>query len=211
MTEVVIVDYGIGNLLSVARALEMVGAMPVLSADPQVISNADRLILPGVGAFGYCMQQIIDRHLEEPILRFAEKQRPLLGICVGMQVLHSLGEEYGEHRGLGLIKGMVKKIPAIGASNQQHKLPFIGWSKLNLNKSALSSRFNQVLSEKHFYFVHSYMAVPESPDHVLAYYTYNGVDIVAATQKDHFIGLQCHPEKSANSGLDFLRIFVRNI
>lgn len=206
MKEVVVVDYGIGNLLSVARALEHVGAKAVLSSDFQTIVNADRLILPGVGAFGHCMKEIRERKLIEPIQTFIQKQRPLLGICVGMQVLHTVGMEFGKHAGLSLIDGVVDKIPNTSRPNRVHKIPYVGWAKLTINSNA-SHPFIGALKDQWFYFVHGFMATPSQAQHVLAYYQYNDVSIAACTAKGNIMGVQFHPEKSAQSGLKLLEYF----
>jgi glutamine amidotransferase len=208
MSRVLIVDYGIGNLLSVARAFEKVGCQPVITSDHKLIANADRLVLPGVGAFGHCMDEINARSLKEPIIEFVSKKRPLLCICVGMQVLHSIGKEFGEHKGLGFIEGMVDKIPQSAMHNIIHKLPYVGWSKLIVNEKANSSKYSEALIDKWFYFVHGFMATPKNESDILAYYNYNDVKVVACTAKDNIIGTQFHPEKSSEAGLSFIKRFI---
>lgn len=208
MSRVVVVDYGVGNLLSVSRALECVGSDAVLSSSPSEIMNADRLVLPGVGAFGDCMVEINTRGLADAIVGFASTERPLLGICVGMQVLHSIGKEFGNHKGLGLISGTVDKIPATKADRTPHKVPHIGWAQLHVNKANTEDKLSSNLEGKWFYFVHGYMAIPSNEDDILAHYDYNGRNITACTHKDNIYGFQFHPEKSGEDGLRLLEKFL---
>jgi glutamine amidotransferase len=129
-TRVVVVDYGVGNLLSVCRALEACGAVVELTESNERIAAADRIVVPGVGAFGDCMHELERRALIRPILDFIGSGRPLLGICVGLQMLMEVGEEFGEHAGLGVVPGRVRAIPATGADGKRHKIPHIGWNAL---------------------------------------------------------------------------------
>ncbi len=208
MNRVVVVDYGVGNLLSVSRALECAGSNVVLTSSPSEIMSADRLVLPGVGAFGDCMREISKRGLAEAIVGFAVTQRPLLGICVGMQVLHSIGKEFGDHKGLDLIKGTVDKIPSTKADNTSHKVPHIGWAQLHVNKASAENKLSPSLEGKWFYFVHGYMAIPSNEGDILAHYDYNGRNITACTHKDNIYGFQFHPEKSGEDGLRLLEKFL---
>ncbi len=208
MKKVVLVDYGVGNLLSVSRALEVAGSNVILSSNPNEILNAERLVLPGVGAFGDCMKEIAKRNLAEAIIGFAGKNRPLLGICIGMQVLHSVGKEFGEHLGLNLIGGVVDKIPNTKVDGSMHKTPQIGWAKLYMNKANTENRLSPMLENNWFYFVHGYMASPSIDDDILAYYDYNGRKITACTHKGNIYGVQFHPEKSGKNGLKLLEKFL---
>lgn len=209
---VTVIDYGVGNLYSVQRALEHCGASRVVvSGEPHDIKAADRLILPGVGAFGDGMKGLRDRSLIEPILAYAESGRPLLGICLGMQMLATESEENGLHRGLNLIPGRVEMISNRKADGSRRKVPFVGWSDLIRSASRGS---NSVLQDSDFgrsvYLVHSFHVVPTSPEDVLAVYEYDGVEVTAAIHKDNLTGFQFHPERSGEVGLGILRSFLRS-
>jgi glutamine amidotransferase len=210
MVDVVIVDYGMGNIKSVQRGLEKVGASAVLSADAETIVNANRLLLPGVGAFEDGMKGLGDAGVIPAIEEFVQKGGPLLGICLGMQMLLDKSEEHGLHQGLGFIPGEVVEIPRNG-SNGTRKIPHIGWSALR--RPELRGNWNTTILQDtdeggYFYFVHSYMAIPARNTDLLAHCEYEGVKITAAVQHENITGLQFHPEKSGESGLKILRQFV---
>lgn len=190
--KVTIVDYGIGNLLSVQRALMFNGAEVSFARDADSVLRAERLVVPGVGAFKHCMEVLEEFELKESLVEFAACGRPYLGICVGMQMLMDRSNEFGEYAGLGLIPGEVNKIEVPG-----ERIPFIGWKAVDL----LERR-------NYFYFVHSYQALPENDDHRWASYNLGGSEITAAVRRDNVIGVQFHPEKSARDGLDFIRYFL---
>jgi imidazole glycerol-phosphate synthase subunit HisH len=212
LVQVTVVDYGIGNLFSVCRALEHCSAEVTLTSDPALIQTAPRLVLPGVGAFADGMQGLRDRGLIEPILHYAASGRPLLGICLGMQMLATASEEFGKHRGLGLIPGRVVAIPDHTTSGQPHKIPHIGWNGL-LAPAGVS--WNETLlgdtSEgTAVYLVHSYAVTPDDPAHRLADCVYGGHRICAAIRRDNIVGCQFHPEKSGEVGLRILRRFLQD-
>lgn len=200
MAEVTVVDYGVGNLKSVARAFEHVGARVAITSDASAIARAERLVLPGVGAFGHCMQELRARGLVTPILDFAATGRPFLGICVGMQIMLSVGKEFGEHQGLGLIPGRVCRIPAA-------RLPSIGWMRLEKQASWQGTPLEGTPEGSPVYFVHSFAAVPDDQAAVLATYDCDGVRVTAAIGKGHLAGVQFHPEKSAEAGLAMIERF----
>ncbi len=212
MTKTVhVVDYGAGNLFSVARALERVGGFAKMVTSPEEILSADRLILPGVGAFEPCMRHLRDAGLAEPIIEFAKSGRPFLGICVGMQMLFDYSMEFGQHQGLGLIAGLVSEIPTNDSADSR-KVPHIGWAALQLPQSR-NSWARTVLAglqpgHSSAYFVHSYSCVPDDPTHWLAEVDYAGFNICAAVQKENIFGFQCHPEKSSAAGLKILHNFL---
>lgn len=211
MSRVTIVDYGVGNLKSVARAFEFAGAQVNVTSNAQDIENADRLILPGVGAFGSCMEELTRRDLTQPILNFTQKQKPFMGICVGMQIMLSIGEEFGEHKGLGLIPGRVKHMPQTGADGKPHTLPYIGWAELKLPKHRqdwIGTPLAKTIPSSSVYFLHSYAAIPDDPSAVLAQYHYDGQAVTAAIIKDHLTGMQFHPEKSAQAGITIIQQFL---
>jgi glutamine amidotransferase len=210
--KIVVVDYGIGNLFSVRRAVEYCGAcsVSVTSVDKEILS-ADKLILPGVGAFGDGMSGLRERELVEPIIEFAKSGKQILGICLGMQLLLSVSEEFGEHQGLNLIPGRVVPIPKkIDENGAIRKIPFIGWTKLsqpydvNMEKSHL----NGLGSNDSIYLVHSYHVEPESQKYILATYDYSGFSVTAAIFKENIVGYQFHPEKSGPVGLKILNNFI---
>ena len=207
MTQVTIVDYGIGNLRSVQRAFAHVGASVELTSDIAKIAAAERLVLPGVGAFGHCMSELKARGLIQPLLDFAASGRPFLGICVGMQVMLSVGEEFGEHAGLGLIPGRVRAIPKTNASGKANILPSIGWMPLKASSSWNGTLLTHIGEQSPMYFVHSFAAEPEDASAKLAVYDFGGSQVTAAIGKGNLIGLQFHPEKSAAAGLTLIKEF----
>ena len=210
MPIVTVIDYGIGNLLSVARAFAHCGVHVNLSADPNQIINADFLVLPGVGAFANGMAGLKERGLVEPIKEFVTRERPFLGICLGMQMMLDRSEEFGEHTGLGLIPGTVVAISPIGADGAPHKIPYIGWNEIVPPPSISweNTIFRRTPHKTSFYFVHSYAAVPVSPLHRLADSNYDGLTIAAAIRKDNLYGCQFHPEKSGQHGITVLKSFL---
>lgn len=212
-TTVSIVDYDVGNLLSVWRAVEKCGAAPAMVSDGAGILAAERLILPGVGAFGDCIAALRARDLVEPLLEYARTGKPMLGICVGMQMMLEWSGEFGHHAGLGIIAGTVDAIPPANAAGVRHKVPHIGWSDLELPRGANDNRWaGSVLAEvppgTPAYFVHSFTAVPADPSHRLADAYYNGCLVAAAVRRENVTGTQFHPEKSGEVGLRILSAFL---
>ena len=211
---VAIVDYGVGNLLSVGRAVAAAGGEPRLVGTPGEIAAAERLLLPGVGAFGHCMAVLRERGLIEPIRAFAATGRPFLGICVGMQVMLEVGTEFGRHDGLGLIAGTVEAIPATGADGTSHKIPHIGWSPLARpagGRAWAGTLLDGIPADSSVYFVHSFAAQPALPAHRLADTDYHGRAIAAAIGRDNLAGCQFHPEKSGPVGLRILANFIQGL
>ncbi|GAB3439350.1 imidazole glycerol phosphate synthase subunit HisH [Insolitispirillum peregrinum] len=213
MKRVVLVDYGVGNLLSVARALSACDGEVTISGDPAIIAAADRLVLPGVGAYGDCMAELGHRGLTERVKSYADTGRPLLGICVGMQILFEGTEEFGFHAGLGLLPGQVRAIPATTGDGQPHKIPHIGWTTItppagqNVDSWQGTILMN-VEPGSTCYFVHSFTAQPTIPAHRLADADYHGRTISAAVHHDNLSGTQFHPEKSGQVGLSILSAFL---
>lgn len=208
--DVVLVDYGVGNLLSVARAFEACQAKVVLTDDPKIIAAAERVILPGVGAIGDCLAELRHRNLVEPVLAFARSGRPMLGICVGMQVLLEVGEEFGEHKAFGLIRGSVKPIPNTTADGRPHKIPHIGWTALTPppGRDWKNTVLADVEPGSTCYFVHSFTANCDDPANVLAVSDYHGRQVTAAVQTGRVFGVQFHPEKSGRTGLAIVSRFL---
>ncbi len=208
--EVTVIDYGLGNLLSVQRGLEHCGATVTLTADPEQILGARRVVLPGVGAFANAMQALHQLDLVAVIRELAHRQTPLLGICLGMQLLLDESEEFGSTQGLGLIPGRVIPVPAQGLTGEMQKIPHIGWSAL---QPSVSDDWSGTLlqdnkSGEAAYFVHSFMAVPTDPVHRIAESAYGGHKIAAVIGRDQITGCQFHPEKSGEVGLKILRRFI---
>jgi glutamine amidotransferase len=208
---VTVVDYGLGNLFSVAHALEKSAAQVVLTDKPDEIARAERLVLPGVGAFYQGMQGLRERDLIDPVLAFARSGRPMLGICLGMQMLFTSSIEFGEHQGLGLIDGLIVPIQPLDENGNSLKVPHIGWRPL-LQPPARASWGTSVLSGlspgAHAYFVHSFTANPTHEADRLADAYYGSARISAAVQRDNIFGCQFHPEKSAGAGLRIIEAFL---
>lgn len=209
--EIAVIDYGAGNLLSVQRGLEYCGAKVILTADPTVILSSKRVVLPGVGAFPDAMQKLRRLGLVDTIHELAERKIPLLGICLGMQLLLDESEEFGVTLGLGLIPGRVIPIPSHTVSGVKQKVPHIGWSELQVASS--TADWQRSLLEDNSpgdaaYFVHSFMAVPLNLAHRKADCLYGGQRIAAMIGREQIVGCQFHPEKSGAVGLKILHKFV---
>lgn len=205
---IVLVDYGRGNLFSVRQALEAAGTEPVISSDPKTIATADRIVLPGVGAFGDGMASLADRRLLEPLREFAGSGRPLLGICLGMQMLFDIGEEFGIHEGLGLLPGKVKEIPKTTAEGKRHKVPHIGWNRLQISDHWQGTVLEGIPERTEVYFLHSFAAYLSSTEALVANVFYNDQPITAVVRRENVHGCQFHPEKSGEAGLAILRRFA---
>lgn len=210
--KVVVVDSGMGNVFSICNALQHCGAEVTLSASAADILSAQRIVLPGVGSFREGMKALKGPGLDEMILEFSHKERPILGICLGMQVLLEIGEEFGEWPGLNLIPGRVVKIPDRDSEGSKHKIPQIGWNQIYPPSQAKDRWEKSILShtapQSMVYFVHSYHAVPANTDHILALCNYHGLEITAAVKKDNIFGCQFHPEKSGKTGLGTFKKFM---
>lgn len=211
MVKITLVDYGIGNILSVQRAFEYCGAQVMTTDDPQTIKNADFLVLPGVGAFADGMRGLSERGLTEAILEFVSKERPFLGICLGMQMMMGESEEFGVHEGLGLIPGRVVRIPDQDVHGIRQKIPHIGWNSLVLpgeKENWKGTILEGIEIGETVYFVHSFTAVPINSTNRLADAYYNGQLISAAIQSGYLYGCQFHPEKSGVTGLKIINNFL---
>lgn len=198
---IAIIDYGMGNLRSVQKAIERVGGSAAITTDPAVLQQASGLILPGVGAFGDAMANLRDRSLVGPLLGQINDGKPLLGICLGMHLLFDESEEMGRHQGLGVLPGRVLRFP-----ETELKVPHIGWNQLHLQRQ--SPLLAGVPDDSYAYFVHSYYVKPESMDMVIATTDY-GIDYASMVATGNIYGAQFHPEKSQDIGLQIMRNFVR--
>ena len=202
MAMTAVIDYDAGNLMSVEKALTFLGGQPVITRDPEAIMSADRIVLPGVGAFGDAMNRLRQYGLDEVIRQAAALEIPLLGICLGMQLLFEESEESPGVPGLGLLPGKIRKIPPAPGL----KIPHMGWNDLGIRRD---SRLFQGVPEGSFvYFVHSYYLKAEREEDAAAWTDY-GVRIHAAVERDCLFGCQFHPEKSSETGLQILRNFLR--
>lgn len=209
--EVVVVDYGAGNLLSVQRGLEYCGATVVLTADPVKILSASHVVLPGVGAFANAMQALERLDLVTVLRKVGRSKSRLLGICLGMQLLLEESEEFGSTYGLGLIPGRVISIPKLTVSGSPQKIPHIGWGELM--RSDVCDNWSDTLLQdikegQSTYFVHSYMSMPSDDSDRIADCFYGGHKVPAVIRRNQIIGCQFHPEKSGEIGLKILRRFI---
>ena len=198
---IAIIDYGVGNLFSLRSSLNKIGADTVVTADPAVIASADKLILPGVGAFADAAKKLRDSGLDKVIKAEAAAGKPIMGICLGMQMLFEKSYEYGEHEGLGLLKGSV--VPMEGSIPANLKIPHIGWNALKFEKE--SKLFKYIKEGDCVYFVHSFYA-SGCEDSLIATAEY-GRELTAAVARDNVMGCQFHPEQSGDVGLNILRAF----
>ena len=199
---IAIVDYGVGNLFSLNCSLQAIGADSIVTADPAVLSAADKIILPGVGAFEDAANKLRQSGLADVLKQLAASGKPLMGICLGMQLLFEKSYEYGEHEGLGLIPGAVKPIADVIPAD--YKIPHIGWNALRFRQD--HPLFRYIQDGDCVYFVHSFYAA-DCDDAVIADAEY-GAPLTAAVAKGNVMGCQFHPEKSGNVGLAILRAFA---
>jgi imidazole glycerol-phosphate synthase subunit HisH len=209
VSAVTIVDYGVGNLRSLSRAFEVVGTRVSFARDRAGMLRGGPLVLPGVGAFGHCVERVARAGLAQGIVDAVRGGRPLLGICVGMQILFDVGTEFGAHAGLGLLGGSVERIPVKESPDRrQPKLPHIGWAPLDVTERGRSSLFEAVRPGTRQYFLHSYHASPEDRSIIAATTVYGDATICAAVSQENVHGVQFHPEKSGPAGLALLARFL---
>jgi len=201
-----IVNYGMGNLHSVAKALEKAGGKAELVADAEKLKEYDRIVLPGVGAFRDCMAALRDSGMVAALKEQLAAGTPFLGICLGMQVLLDVSHEFGTYRGLGLIPGAVNPFPESHAE-RGFKIPHMGWNDVILSSSRPVHPVLAPLAGEQVYYVHSYYCAPENPDHMLAACSYGDYPFAAAVGRDNLIAVQFHPEKSQRAGLAMLEAF----
>lgn len=201
--KVAIINYGMGNLSSVRRAFEEIGADPVIASYPAILYEADHVVLPGVGAFSEGMGRLADGGWLATLHDVVKNlHKPLLGICLGMQMLATRGDEGGSTQGLGLIPGQVQRLDTLGC---QMRIPHVGWNEVRYKSQDVL--FQNVPDSSDFYFVHSYAFLPESEEHLVATVPY-GFDVAAAVRNEHIFGCQFHPEKSSKTGRQLLKNFM---
>ncbi len=200
---IAIIDYNMGNLASVKNAFAKLGQESVVESNPDKFKEYDKLILPGVGAFGDAMQHLKERHMVEAIKAFAKSGKPMLGICLGMQLLFERSQEFGEHEGLGLIKGNVVKFDN-EKFDESLKVPHMGWNRMFTKEHPL---FEGLDDEHYLYFVHTYHVTCKDEDDIIGE-TYYGYKFTSAVAHDNIMGIQPHPEKSHKNGLKILENFI---
>lgn len=198
---ITIVDYGMGNLRSVQKAFEKIGAEAAIADHPMAIANAKRLVLPGVGAFRDAIAELRRKDLVEPVKDHVAAGKPFLGICLGLQLLFDVSFEGGEHEGLGILRGQVERFP----EDSGLKVPHMGWNRLR--RAGRQPGLAGIPDDAHFYFVHSYHVVPED-DEVVAARTDYILPFVSAVSRDNLFAAQFHPEKSQTHGMQLLRNFA---
>ena len=219
--KVAIVDYGMGNLFNLEKVIRHLGGAPHFAENSSAVHSAERLILPGVGAFGDGIANLQKMGFVEPLVKFAKSGRPFLGICLGMQLFMTQSEEFGLHQGLNLIAGRVQRLPNPGPSGLFYKIPHVGWNALEVSdsrkgiKSNAAGRWAGTIFQKLdegacVYFVHSFIVVPRSPSVVLSETAYGNNNFCSALQQGNLSGCQFHPELSGESGLQILRNFLFN-
>tara|TARA_Y100001970_G_scaffold292985_1_gene437017 strand:- start:505 stop:1176 length:672 start_codon:yes stop_codon:yes gene_type:complete len=206
--KIVIIDYKLGNLFSIQNALARIGQNCEISSNSQQIANADALILPGVGSFKEAMNSLKHLDLINPLKDFINTGKPLLGICLGFQLLFSESEEFGHHQGLDVIEGKIKKFQP----SNTLRVPHIGWNKLTIpnEKSWKKSPFKELKDNSMVYFVHSYYASVSNKNHILSNTTYDTITFPSSIMKDNIFATQFHPEKSGNIGINILKNWALN-
>ncbi|OGP94487.1 MAG: imidazole glycerol phosphate synthase, glutamine amidotransferase subunit [Deltaproteobacteria bacterium RBG_16_47_11] len=204
MSRIVIIDYGMGNLRNVQKGFEKIGFEARLTRNKNEIGRASAIVLPGVGAFKDCMENLEKYGLVEILLRSIEKGKPYLGICLGLQVLFSESKEFGSHRGLNLIQGRVVRFEP----DPEHKVPHMGWNTIEKEKEV--PMLQGIESGDFFYFVHSYYVIPDKTQWISSFTTY-GKPFVSSIWKENLFATQFHPEKSQQKGLRILENFVKSI
>jgi len=203
---ITIIDYEMGNLRSVEKAFEKLGFDARVSNNPDDLLTTDKIVLPGVGAFKDCITNLHDGGFVEPLLQHIEADKPLLGICVGMQMLFDESEEFGRHKGLGLIPGKVVRFPTgMEEGGERLKVPHMGWNTIQIKRPA--PIFRDTAEGSYVYFVHSYYCAADNPDDVAANCRYGDIEFTAAIWRDNLMATQFHPEKSQDVGLKIFENF----
>lgn len=201
---IAVIDYGMGNLRSVSKAVEYVGGDVIVTDDKEKIKDAEAIILPGVGAFKDAVKNLRERNLWETVITEVEKGKPFLGICLGLHLLFEKGYEFGEENGLGIIKGKVVRFEL----PHDYKIPHMGWNQVSIKKN--SPFLKEIKEGEFFYFVHSYYVKPEDKSVILTTTDY-GIEFVSSIEKDNVIATQFHPEKSQKAGLKLLSNFLEMV
>ena len=198
-----IIDYGVGNIFSVEQACNKAGIQTLIISDPKKIDQVDALILPGVGSYKTAMKNLNEKKLINPLISFANSGKYFVGICLGMQLLLTKSYEFGEQKGLNLIKGDVKKFLFRNEEKKKYPIPQIQWNQLNVVKNKAISPLNQFKSGDYMYFVHSYYCDTENKKNIVSTTHYGSIEYPSIIRKNNIIGIQFHPEKSGENGLKF--------
>lgn len=208
MTTIAVIDYGVGNIKSICRALDKSGVEVCLTKERGEVLSSDGVVLPGVGAFAHGMEKLIDQGLDEVLREFAASGKPILGICLGMQMLFDQSTEFGETKGLGLIPGIVQKLETLDESHE--KLPHVSWNEIKLGNCTdwEETILNNIKDGEDMYFVHSYYVQPANDEDVLSKTVYSQFEYCSTVKHQSIYGCQYHPEKSANAGLKIIKNFV---
>ena len=209
---IAIIDYQISNIFSVKHAFDSLGKKSIVTSDPKVVLKAKAAILPGVGAFGDCMTNLRNFHLVDAIEKFIKSGRPFMGVCLGLQLLFSQSAEFGQHRGIGVIEGEVKKFPARNQKNKLIRVPQISWNQVYHKKNTLAnwqtSPLNTLKNNEYMYFIHSYYVQPKDKGIICSYTNYSGFEYCSSIIKDNIFAVQFHPEKSGPRGIEIYRNWV---
>jgi len=212
LKNIVIIDYGLSNLFSVKHACSHFGFNATIVSDRNRLENADAIILPGVGAFGKAMENLNQLDMVEPLKDFVASGKPLLGICLGLQLLFEESEEFGNHKGLGFIKGVIKKFPKENKNGELLKVPYIGWNQIYRSvNNWKNTPLKDLMNREYMYFVHSYYAFPENKEDILSLAKYGNIEFCSSIKRDNILATQFHPEKSADSGLSIYKNWFNNI
>jgi len=208
--KIIIINYEIGNVRSILNAFEKVGITPILSRNKSEILNADGIVLPGVGSFSHGMKNLDKYSLVDTLKEYAKTNKPILGICLGMQMLLEESQEFGITKGIGLIPGKVIKLPI--KDQAYEKLPHISWNEIKLKKINWNNTIlKNIKHNSDMYFVHSYIAIPDNEEHILSTTEYSKYEFCSSIKKNNIYGCQFHPEKSAFLGLQIIENFVNII
>lgn len=207
-----IVDYGLGNLFNVQRAFQYLGAHVTISGSPDELSAMDKIVIPGVGAFGEGMKNLSENGLKEALVEAKIQGKLILGICLGMQLLLTESEEQGLHQGLDFIRGRVVRFPSL-SSPEKYKIPQISWNTLSYSESQTEGRWHNTLlsgltDQNYMYFVHSYFAQVKEPEYSIAVTRYGNTTYTSVIQRENIVGCQFHPERSGEVGLKILQNFI---
>ncbi len=209
MKKVTIIDYGMSNLLSITRAMEQVGAEVVLTEQPEIICEADYLILPGVGTFPDGMRELNKRNIPEAIHTFLKTGKPFMGICLGMQMMFESGEEIEKTNGLGIIPGEVVALPPVQQNGEVNTIPHMCWSEVNYKRDTKQTPFESIDNHSYLYFVHSFYANPSKEEDCFATSSFGDINFCSVVNHKNAWGMQFHPEKSGEIGLKILLGFLK--
>ncbi len=211
--KIVIIDYGLGNLFSVQQAFLSFGVNAIITRDSEELKNADAAVLPGVGAFGDAIKNLKECNLFNPILEFINSGKPFLGVCLGMQLLFEESEEFGNHKGFGVIKGSIKKFPELNPAKEKLRIPQISWNTIyqSEGRSWKATPLENIKNNEFMYFLHSYYASPSDKTDILTLTNYDGIEYCSAVKKKNVFGMQFHPEKSAAEGIKIYKNWVDQI